>query len=138
MNFPCACIDTSDGLVAAIETILCLNKNIEVTLDLDSIYYADGIEEISKTLSLPKETFILGSAGEYELLAFVSQEVAEKLVKEEVFRVIGSFCSSHHAELINKKNEKFIRHLPLPDPREEGLDIYRIKLIELSKKLFWG
>ncbi len=132
-----ACIDTSDGLISSLATILEINSNYEIILDLNEILYSENVSDIAKSLSIPEETFLMGSAGEYELLVFSDNNDAKNLIENSDFKVIGSFSRKNNAGLFYKKNKYLINHCPLPDPRkEEKLQIYLDKLICLSKQMF--
>jgi thiamine-monophosphate kinase len=140
------CMDTSDGLAVTLQTIARLNASLEITLDLAAVPYADGVEAAAAALGVPLETFLLGSAGEYELVAFVPEAAAGTLLAAGCFTRIGAFSKGGSPGLfyLDAPTPRRLRvpgrripHERLPDPRDaRSLDDYRAQLIALARKLF--
>ncbi len=86
---------------------------------------------------VPPEAFLLGSAGEYELLAFVPEDAVPD--GGSVCRV-GSFSRTADGGIFYRlPGGRKLRHQPLPDPREVcDLDRYRDRVIDLARRLFGG
>jgi len=63
-----ACIDTSDGLISALWQWHEVNPASRFELDLNAIPYAPAAREASRSTGIPLPAFLLGGAGEYELL----------------------------------------------------------------------
>jgi thiamine monophosphate kinase len=132
-----ACIDTSDGLVRALETLGELNAKLSLTIDLKAISYAEGVTQAAAKLGIVPEVFLMGSAGEYELLALVPESAAEPLAEEGGMRPIGSFTTGGEPGLFYRRGARRIAHAALPDPRAaDTLAAYRRQLIDLARALF--
>lgn len=133
-----ACIDTSDGLVRAMETISELNSAIRFVLDLDQIPYASGIQELAASLSVRPEALLFGSAGEYELLPFVSEAEGQKLLATGGFTKIGTFSEDGPAGIYyHTAAGELISHIATPDPREmKNTEEYCAAIISLTHQLF--
>ena len=63
-----ACIDTSDGLLNAVWQWHDVNPGFRFEIDPAAIPYAQGACDAAKAFRLPLSAFLLGGAGEYELL----------------------------------------------------------------------
>ncbi len=63
-----ACIDTSDGLLNAVWQWLSVNPGHRFELDPGSIPYAPEALSAARQFNLPRSAFLLGGAGEYELM----------------------------------------------------------------------
>lgn len=63
-----ACIDTSGGLADAFWLLHEQNPAVELVVDLDVVPLARGVAEFAARAGVPPEAFLLGGAGEYELL----------------------------------------------------------------------
>ena len=131
-----ACIDTSDGLAKALETVAELNPGVSIIIDIDTVPYALGVEAAAASHGVRPEAFLFASAGEYELLAFVPEAFASGGTP---FTVIGSFerrpPGGIHYRVAG--SETLIDHEAVPDPRGLGdLDAYRNEVIVLAERLF--
>lgn len=78
-KFAHCCIDTSDGVLKALQTIADLNGTGFVVRDLP---YAPGGLLATRLLGMPKELLFMGESGEYELLFTVAPEVEHDLLQE--------------------------------------------------------
>jgi thiamine monophosphate kinase len=63
-----ACIDTSGGLIDALWLLHMRNPLLRFEIDLELVPFAPGISAFSRTRNIPAGAFLLGGAGEYELL----------------------------------------------------------------------
>ena len=134
-----ACIDTSDGLVRAIETVCELNPRIRFILDIDAIPYACGVKELAASRSVRPEAFVFGSAGEYELVAFVPEPHGRELLAGGGFTAIGAFSSDSPGGVYYRTAgaDELIPHTPVPDPRQmRNSEEYRKAIIALTHRLF--
>ena len=91
-----ACIDTSDGVCAALNTLADLNGCGYAVADLP--YLSAGLR-LCEQLLLPKTLLFLGEGGEYELLFTVKAENERRLHEETlgagcVFHRLGSMTAS--------------------------------------------
>lgn len=63
-----ACIDTSGGLADALWCLRRRNPRLRFEVDLGSVPFSPGVERAAAAAGLPPGAFLLGGAGEYELL----------------------------------------------------------------------
>ncbi len=78
-RYSCCCIDTSDGVFNALNSISEMSKTGFVVGNLP--YVKSGLL-LAKALNIPKEVLFLGECGEYELLFTLSKEVEEEFLNE--------------------------------------------------------
>jgi len=95
-NIARCCIDTSDGVLKALQTIAELNRVGFVAGNLP--YSPEGLIA-TRLLGKPKELLFMGESGEYELLFTVSPDMEPVLFKEAeqkklVFHKIGHITAS--------------------------------------------
>ena len=129
-----ACIDTSDGLVGALEALCLCDAGLRIELDCEAVPYAAGIDAAARALHLPREIFLMGSAGEYELVALAPEPADHQ---RHGLRRIGRFAHDGDPGLHFHRGGRWIAHPGLPDPREAAsLEEYRGRLIALARKLF--
>ena len=133
---PVACIDTSDGLIRALEIFGKLTPDLRIEIDLAAIPYAPGIDRAAEALNGPREVFLMGSAGEYELAALVPERAADDLARAGLRR-IGTFRRDAQPGLFFRGGTDRIAHPGLPDPREvDSFDAYCTALMTLARRLF--
>ena len=134
-----ACIDSSDGLFRALETLRALNTKLNLTVDLAAIPLAEGVATMARRKNIPAETFLMGSAGEYELLTLAPDQARRKL-ENNGWRRIGDFCEQNNPGLFYRRNLQdgsLIKHSTLPDPRDAAsIDAYRETLIRQATEIF--
>jgi thiamine-monophosphate kinase len=82
-NFANCCIDTSDGMLKALQTIAELNK---VGFIVGNLPYSPEGLFATQLLGKPRELLFMGESGEYELLFTVSPETEQALLKEADLR----------------------------------------------------
>ena len=136
---PAACIDTSDGLARAVETLAEVNPHVRFVIDLEAVPYAGGVAEFAASSGVRPEAFLFGSAGEYELVACVSQAHGRALLEGGGFAAIGSFRRDRAGGIYYRPRggDRPIPHAAVPDPREIGdLAAYRNAVVALTEKLF--
>ncbi len=135
-----ACIDTSDGLARTIEIIGELNPQVRLILDIDAIPYSKGVKDFAESLSVRPEVMLFGSAGEYELVAFVPESHGLELVNNGGFTAIGTFSTSAASDsgiYYRTADEKLVPHVEVPDPRQmRNFEEYRNAIIALTHRLF--
>jgi thiamine-monophosphate kinase len=95
-KYASACIDTSDGVWAALNTLADLNGCGYVVADLP--YFAPAVQ-LCQHVSLPKTLLFLGESGEYELLFTLRPEqeplfLAEAQTSSGHFHRLGHITSS--------------------------------------------
>jgi thiamine-monophosphate kinase len=135
-----ACIDTSDGFMNALETVCSLNPGLRMIIDMDSIPYAHGVLSAAKAHNVPPEAFLLGGAGEYELLFFVSLSAEKHAERCTSLSKIGRFSYRKPGGIVLEKNGKRfpVRRGSLSlDPREHrNLGAYKREIIGLAEHLY--
>jgi thiamine monophosphate kinase len=133
---PAACIDTSDGLVSGLETFCTLTADLRIEIDLEAVPYASGVTSAAVAMNAPREVFLMGSAGEYELLALVPESACDSAARAGMRR-IGAFSKGSHPGLYFRRGTELIAHPGLPDPREaDSLGAYCAILIDLARSVF--
>ncbi|MDD3626757.1 MAG: AIR synthase related protein [bacterium] len=84
-EFASTCIDTSDGVLNAAQTIA---ENNNTGFILENIPYLESGLKLSSILSIPKELLAMGECGEYELLFTIDpkkeNDFTEKALKENL------------------------------------------------------
>ncbi len=143
-----ACMDTSDGFVSALETFCLLDPRLHIEIDLPSLPYASGVIEAARAMALPSEVFLLGYAGEYELVALVPdvlgwrKAIAGDGLAGGGFRAVGRFSTGGPFEAMQpglhfRRGNWRRPHPGLPDPRNAvSFEAYRDELIALALRLF--
>lgn len=130
------CIDTSDGLISALGTFAALTKNLRIEIDSTKVPYAAGVERAAQSLKIPPEAFVMGSAGEYELVALVPERAVAR-AGDAGLRRIGSFGRDKTPGVFFCREDAVIACPDLPDPREcESFDAYCTNLIALARNSF--
>lgn len=105
-KYASSCIDTSDGVFNALNTISEINN---VGYSVSEIAYDVTAKTLLKFMSLPKELLFLGECGEYELLFTVRAGDEKKLIMESQksglkLRRIGKIVKDPSTkELIDRK-----------------------------------
>lgn len=137
-----ACLDTSDGLAVALANLAAVNPALRLVIDRRAIPYAAGIPEACAALDVPPETFLLGSAGEYELLVLWDDSLGPVPVG---FQVIGWFDRSEAGGIFWQAEHdrpcalspEALAQPELPDPRAaDSLNAYRTALLALARAMF--
>ena len=105
-NIARCCIDTSDGVLRALQTIAELNKVGFVVSNLP--YSREGLLA-TRLLGKPEELLFMGESGEYELLFTVPAEIEPVLLSEAkqkklIFHKIGHITESPDW-LLEEKNK---------------------------------
>jgi thiamine-monophosphate kinase len=129
-----ACIDTSDGLASALATVAALSPDLVLEIDLGRIAFDGGVVAAADRLDLPAAAFLLGGAGEYELLALVPEDAVPDL---ESVRRIGTFRRAAVGGVAWRLADgRTVDQPPLPDPRAAERDEYRNRVAELAVSMF--
>ncbi|MBI9017715.1 MAG: hypothetical protein JEZ07_10705 [Phycisphaerae bacterium] len=105
-----ACIDTSGGLIESLWTLKDLNPGISFYINSESIPYDKSVLDFCAKEEFPKEAFLFGGAGEYELLF-----TTDFAIEIAGCRKIGTIKPTGKSQLFwdNKPINK-----PPADPRE--------------------
>lgn len=121
----CCCIDTSDGIFNALNSISEMSETGFVVSDLP--YIESGVF-LAKGLNLPEEVLFLGECGEYELLFTVSKEGEEEFLieaqqKKLKFYKLGEIRDQGSKSLWKKDQEIDLATYDLsardyPDPKD--------------------
>ncbi|MBI4706744.1 MAG: thiamine-monophosphate kinase [Candidatus Omnitrophica bacterium] len=95
-EYATSCIDTSDGVFNALNTISQINNTGYIVENLP--YIKDGLA-LTKRLSLPKTLLFLAEAGEYELLFTIKQDDEQEFLQKAtangfLFYRLGQIISS--------------------------------------------
>jgi len=106
-NYATSCIDSSDGIFNAINTISSINK---CGFYLENIPILKEASIACKIIGKPEELLILGECGEYELLFTVDKnniEAFEKEIKSSGFEInrIGTITDVDIKKIISKNKE---------------------------------
>jgi len=130
-----ACIDTSDGLASALSTLATLSPDTAIEIDLCGVTFDGGVVEAADRLGLPPAAFLLGGAGEYELVALVPEDAIPSM---ESVRRIGEFRRSTEPGVTWRLgDDRTVKQPSLPDPRtSSGLAGYREQVAALAIRLF--
>ncbi|EKD28935.1 MAG: Thiamine-monophosphate kinase [uncultured bacterium] len=137
-----ACMDTSGGLIDAIWWFHKLNPFLRFEIDLNNIPWAKGVIEASKYINVPPEAFLLGGAGEYELIFAIPEPISKNALKAMTsiqVTKIGTAMPDNKPGVyfFNHKKNIILMKDNLPCPRKcENNEIYINKVIKLAKKIF--
>jgi thiamine monophosphate kinase len=134
-----ACTDTSDGLARALELLAGLNPGLQLRLELDLVPYADGVEAAAARAGIPREAFLLASAGEYELVALVPAPEVAGIEATGLWRRIGGFGRAADGGLhyVGGGSAGPVPHVRLPDPRScPDFAVYCDEMVALARRLF--
>ena len=112
-----ACMDTSDGLANALQTLSEVNPHIKFEWNAEATPYAPEVRNATRDLGLPLEIFALGSAGEYELLVLAPGKNTDYLIANG-FTCIGEFTEDAVGGLFINHRRQVLRMSTLPDPRD--------------------
>lgn len=137
-----ACIDTSGGLIDSLWLLHGQNPKLRFELDLDRVPYAAGISAFAKASGVPAGAFLLGGAGEYELLfalpASLPAAQARKIERAGATRIGRAY---RHVKpgvgfLRGGSPLSEMRKAP-PDPREfPTIKKYTGAVLAISRELF--
>ena len=95
-----SCIDLSDGLGTALNTI-CKASNVGIDVEFSFLQHETFVDEISEKAGIPLEKLLIGWGGEYELMFTADPNRLKKLYDAEIeFFIIGMVNDSGKAELI--------------------------------------
>ncbi|MCD4654682.1 hypothetical protein K8T06_12215 [bacterium] len=76
------CIDTSGGLFDALWILHGQNPQLRFDIRMDNIPLAEGIDSVAKAEGFPRESVLLGGAGEYELLFAVLESDVSRFIND--------------------------------------------------------
>jgi len=103
-----SCIDLSDGLGTALNTI-CKASNVGIDVEFSFLKHEKFVDEIAEKTGTPLEKLLIGWGGEYELMFTASPNRLKKLYDAELeFSIIGMVNDSGEADLIRDNNRSRI------------------------------
>ncbi|MFO7820567.1 MAG: AIR synthase related protein [Lentisphaeria bacterium] len=141
-RYATGCIDTSGGLLDALWLLQKQNAGLRFELDLEAVPYAEGTEAVTDHSGIPRETVLVGGAGEYELVFTVSDNLTALAVAEieamEATR-IGKVYPDSDSGLFYTTDSgcaKPLTETP-PCPRgAENIEAYIAQVLQYTKKWF--
>lgn len=136
-------MDTSDGLKNTLHTICMLNPTMQLIASVDDLKIHEDVLNYCKVASLSPKAFLLGSAGEYELIVGVKPEHKEQFEASctgEPVQAIGTMkaCDTPGFFWKNKKENKCKADIEIKcDPRlESDREIYIKEVLSVAQQLF--
>ena len=97
-----SCIDLSDGLGTALNTI-CKASGVGIDVEFSFLQHEKYVDEISQKTGIPLEKLLIGWGGEYELMFTADPDRLKKLYDTEIeFSIIGMVNDSGQADLIRE------------------------------------
>lgn len=137
-----ACIDTSGGLIDSLWLLYRQNPKLRFELDLGRIPFAAGIRGFARASGVPAGAFLLGGAGEYELLFALPSALPAAQVRRIESAGATRIGGAHRQ---GKPGVSFVRgEVPLsemkkapPCPREfTTIKKYTRAVLAVSRELF--
>jgi len=105
-----SCIDLSDGLGTALNTI-CGSSKVGIDVEFDFIRHEPYVDDIAEQTGVPIEDMLLGWGGEYELMFTADPDRLKKLYDEDLeFWIIGMVHEGDHPELIREGSRSDITY----------------------------
>ncbi len=103
------CIDTSDGVFAALNTLSELN---DLGYRAEKLPYPPSAKILCQLLQVPKEILFMGECGEYELLFALSPEKEEQFLQaariaQLKFSPIGEFTPKSDGHWLNGEDRRY-------------------------------
>ncbi|WP_371152689.1 thiamine-phosphate kinase [Buchananella felis] len=80
-GFATACVDTSDGLKAAI-TAIASSSNVMIVVEADWVPVSKGLNRAAALLECPVESLVFGDSVDFELVATVRPEGLETVLRK--------------------------------------------------------
>jgi thiamine-monophosphate kinase len=103
-----SCIDLSDGLGTALNTI-CKASNVGIDVEFSFLKHEKFVDYIAEKTGTPLEKLLIGWGGEYELMFTANPNRLKKLYDAELeFSIIGMVNDSGEADLIRDNNRRRI------------------------------
>ena len=105
-----SCIDLSDGLGTALNTI-CKASGVGIDVEFSFLQHEKYVDEISQKTGIPLEKLLIGWGGEYELMFTADPDRLKKLYDSEIeFSIIGMVNDSGQADLIREGKRSRINY----------------------------
>jgi thiamine-monophosphate kinase len=105
-----SCIDLSDGLGTALNTI-CRASGVGIDVEMSFLQHESYVDEISQKTGIPLERLLIGWGGEYELMFTADPNRLKKLYDSELeFSIIGMVNDSGKAELVKEGKRSTIEY----------------------------
>ncbi len=136
-KYATACIDSSDGLLNALNTIADIN---EVGYEISNIPYLKSGLIACKILGKPKAVLFMGECGEYELVFTIKKENEKAFLnasKENhlVFNKIGEIKEKLRKVIITKKDKIDVSDFNIKARNYDKIDDYLVDLVEYAKSI---
>ena len=136
-QYATACIDSSDGLLNALNTIANVNK---VGYEISNIPYLKAGLIACKILRKPKAVLFIGECGEYELVFTIKKENEESFLnasKENhlAFNKIGEIAEKSRKIIFTEKNVIDINGFNIKARDYDKIDDYLVDLVEYAKSI---
>lgn len=135
-----ACMDTSGGLMDALWWLHNLNPDMRFEIDLDHVPLAPGIME-SAGAGIPPEAFLMGGAGEYELVFSIPEHITSQ-VRTDLQAIqavrIGDVSLRNEAGLFLRKQGEIVTRMTResPCPREAAdRETYIQSVLNMAREL---
>ncbi len=136
-------IDTSGGLLDALDILRRLNPSIRFEISLDSLPYSKRLVDFSMAKGIPAVAGLVGGAGEYELLFTSDTELPPKAAKEiaalpitRIGTALADAGCNSGLFLSGKGQPPYKLEDVLPSPRNyASMDEYMKDVISLSHKI---
>ena len=105
-----SCIDLSDGLGTALNTI-CKASGVGIDVEFSFLQHEKYVDDISQKTGIPLEKLLIGWGGEYELMFTADPDRLKKLYDSEIeFSIIGMVNDSSQADLIREGKRSRINY----------------------------
>ena len=101
-KYATSCIDSSDGVLSAINTISDLNN---VGFEITKLPYSEEGVKLCKLISKPKCLLFMGECGEYELIFTIKKECKDTFIRE----ANSSQLSYTQIGVIQNKHQKLLQ-----------------------------
>ncbi|MFC2100728.1 AIR synthase related protein [Bacteroidota bacterium] len=134
-KYASCCIDTSDGILNALNTIAELNN---VGYIISMLPYSKEGKMACKIISKPIEILFMGECGEYELLFTIKKSIEKKFIDESKkkhlhFTKIGEVTSKDYKMLSSNKSEIQFNDFDIYARNFENVSDYISELINYLK-----
>ncbi|PIU19579.1 MAG: hypothetical protein COT18_06895 [Elusimicrobia bacterium CG08_land_8_20_14_0_20_59_10] len=137
-----ACIDTSGGLIDALWLLSGQNPRLRFELDLALVPFARELSGDAKRTGIPAGAFLLGGAGEYELLFALPTDIAagalQKIKKAGATRIGGAYPSKEPGLFFLRGGSPLSKMQKAPPcPREfAAMKAYTSAVLAAARELF--
>lgn len=133
-----ACVDTSGGLADALWCLLRRAPGLRFEIDLAAVPFAPGVERAAAKAGLHPGAFLLGGAGEYELVFAVPAGAPEGPLRRAAAK-IGRVLPGRPG--VYFRSGASVRRMPSPPPcarSAAGREAYLREVAAMTARLFGG